>query len=46
MLGFAPFDDKLIAVFETDEHGPMAIKSVESPSMFSTCIAFCLTNVL
>jgi hypothetical protein len=36
MLGLAPYNDKLIAVFETNEHGPMSIKSVESPGMFST----------
>jgi len=42
MLGFAPFNDKLIAVIETDEHGPMVIKSVESPGTFST--AHCLLS--
>ena len=36
MLGLAPYNDKLIAVCETNEHGPMSIKSVESPGMFST----------
>jgi hypothetical protein len=36
MLGLAPFNDKLIAVFETNEHGAMAIKSVESPGMLPT----------
>jgi hypothetical protein len=36
MLGLAPYDGKLFAVFETNEHGPMAIKSVESPGTFPT----------
>lgn len=35
MLGLAPYNNMLIAVFETNEHGPMSIKSVESPGMFS-----------
>lgn len=36
MLGLAPYDNKLFAVFETNEHGPMAIKSVESPGTLFT----------
>lgn len=34
MLGLAPFDGKLVAVFETNEHGPMAVKSMESFGRF------------
>lgn len=43
MLGLAPYDDKLIAVFETNEHGPMAIKAVESPGKilhFPSCSVY------
>lgn len=35
MLGLAMFNEKLIAVFETTEDGPMAIKLVESPGTSS-----------
>jgi hypothetical protein len=45
MLGLAPYNGKLIAVFETNEHGPMAIKSVESPGMFSTRRCLQLTDL-
>lgn len=40
MLGLAPYNDKLIAVFETNEHGAMAIKLVESPGISSNLCFF------
>lgn len=38
MLGLAPFEGKLIAVFETNQDGPMSIKSVESPGTLCLCL--------
>ena len=35
MLGIAQFEDRLIAVFETNEHGPFSIKAVSSFGMLS-----------
>jgi len=47
MLGLAEFGNELVAVFETNEEGPMHIKSVTSPGtippLFDDIYAFILT---
>jgi hypothetical protein len=48
MLGLADYGNKLVAVFETNEGGPMHIKSVTSPGtsppLFHDIHTFILTN--